>query len=839
MEPHSHLATQLIALEAAGLVLPRGPVWAGFIQGLEARLEAPGDLVSPELARYRSIIDHLREIVFQIDRDGCWSFLNPAWAAITGFPVEQSLGTPFLDPMHPVDKGRYLNMLTYAVDTAQDTVRGEFQFRTAAGAYLWMEMYTRITVGADGVVLGVSGTMNDITERRRDQAALNTLTSRLKALIENMRGAILVETVQRSIALLNEPFCRMFDIPVAPHLLSGSEATELLDMCLAQFQDPLGFLALQAGLLDGCEASLGNELLLADGRILGMDFVPINAGEDLFGHFWQFHDITERKLTEEKLAHAALDLEMKNWELSQARDKAVQMAGLKSEFLANMSHEIRTPMNGIIGMTELLLNTPLSEEQQDYAGTIRGSAATLLRLINDILDFSKIEAGKLELERISFDLQRLLDDLLAMLGLKAYDKGVELATWVAGQTPTRLMGDPVRVRQVLSNLTDNALKFTKEGSVILRVRLESQEGATVCLRFEVEDTGIGMKEEVASKLFQNFFQADSSTTRKYGGTGLGLSICRRIAELMGGTVGVSSTLGVGSLFWFTAHFQVAEAAQDTWVPQPRPRLFLLGLPPVTAQVLDAQLREWGIDSEVVNPGPGCLEYLRGCGLRPKDRTLLIFGGQGGLGPALIELLAGIRTEPTLASLRLVMAHSLYEKQEFRQPTGLAISEFLPLPIRKAHLKSLLDPLHQAPPLTAVAEALPMLLAPMPHVSILLAEDNLVNQRVAVAVLKKLGLKPDLAANGLEAVQAVRAKRYDLILMDCQMPEMDGFQATREIRAQASGTPRVPILAMTANAMQGDRERCLEAGMDDYLAKPVAILDLKSALQRWLPAASIL
>ena len=838
MESPSQLAQQLAALEAAGVSLPRGPAWDAFLQGLEAR---PAE-ISPELARYRSIIDHLKEIVFQIDRDGCWCFLNPAWSATTGFPVEMSLGTPFLDHMHPVDKGRYLNMLTLAMEKSKDTVRGEFQFRNRGGSYLWMEMYTRITVDADGLVLGVSGTMNDITERRRDQAALNTLTSRLKALIENMQGAILVETVQRDIALVNEPFCRMFNIPIAPHLLTGSEAPELLDMCLENFQDPAGFLALQALLLGDRLATQGTEVFLTDGRILAMDFVPIDANEDLFGHFWQFHDITDRKLSEEQLARAALDLEMKNWELSGARDEAVQMAGLKSEFLANMSHEIRTPMNGIIGMTELLLNTTLSEEQQDYAGTIRSSATTLLRLINDILDFSKIEAGKLELERISFDLQGLLDDLLAMLGLKAHDRGVELATWVAGDVPTRLMGDPVRVRQVLSNLTDNALKFTKDGSVVLRVRLESQDGLSVFLRFEVEDTGIGMREEVASKLFQNFFQADSSTTRKYGGTGLGLSICRRIAELMGGEVGVSSVLGKGSLFWFTARLQAQEGAQDTWAPQPRPRFILVGLAPATARALDAQLKAWSLDSEILEPVPETLEYLRGSGLVPNDSTLLVFaghGGDGGVPEGMRTLLEGIRACPALASLRLVMAHSLYQKEEARKPMGLPITEFLPLPMRKSHLKTLLDPLRGAhQPLPALAEVRPAPAASLPKVNILLAEDNLVNQRVAMAILKTMGLKPDVAVNGLEAVSAAQAKAYDLILMDCQMPEMDGFQATREIRRLEALGSRVPILAMTANAMQGDRERCLEAGMDDYLTKPVAILDLKYAIQRWLPAASI-
>jgi PAS domain S-box-containing protein len=834
MEFPPYLDRQLAVLAASGTALPQGPAWEGFLAALGEQL-ARTPLAAPDqdLARYKSLVDHLRETVFQVDREGAWSFLNPAWTALTGFTVAESLGTPFLDHMHPVDQGRYLDMLTHAMEAAEDTVRGEFRFRVKAGQHLWVEMYTRITLGGDGQVIGVSGTMNDITERKRSQTVLNALTARLRALIENMQGAILVETADRAISLINEPFCRMFEVPVPAHLLAGSEAPELLQMILPQFQEPESFLDLQAALLARRQVVTGAELALADGRTLSMDFVPIQAGEEFNGHFWQFHDITERRQSEEKLARAALDLEMKNWELSQARDEAVRMGGLKSEFLANMSHEIRTPMNGIIGMTELLVNTSLSEEQKDYAATIRASAATLLRLINDILDFSKIEAGKLELERIQFDLHGLLDDLLAILGVKAHDRGVTLATWVSRDTPTMLMGDPVRLRQVLSNLADNAIKFTKEGSVVLRVLLEGRQDSSVMLRFEVEDTGAGMRQEVAAKLFQSFYQGDSSTTRKYGGTGLGLAICKRIAELMDGQIGVRSTVGEGSVFWFTARFQVQEPAPPLWLPETRPQFFLLGLPASTGRFLDAQLREWGFESALLEPGPAALERLR-AGCPGPDHRLLVFSGSGTPAPGLVPFLQEVLRDPALANLRLVRAHSLYEKEGAQALTGLPVTEFLPLPMRRSHLKTLLECHRGSLPAPAAPE-LPASPSALAGLRILLAEDNLVNQRVAMAILKKLGLTPDLACNGLEACAAAQAKPFDLILMDCQMPEMDGFEATRRIREQ-EGPRRVPILAMTANAMAGDRERCLEAGMDDYLAKPIAILDLKEALLRWLPPA---
>jgi PAS domain S-box-containing protein len=834
MESQPSLEQHLSTLAAAVPGLTRGPAWQAFREAMEDLVRRDPEPVpaQQELVRYKGLVDHLKETVFQIDREGAWSFLNPAWEAMSGFTVAESLGKPFLDHMHPVDKGRYLNMLTYAQEAGEDLVRGEFRFRAKSGQFLWVEMYTRITLGEDGLVIGVSGTMNDITERKLGQAALNSLNSRLRALIENMQAAILVETADRAISLINEPFCRVFDVPVPPELLVGSEAVELLDLIQPQFLDPQAFLELQRTLLTAREVVNGTEIALADGRVLAMDFVPILSADEFHGHFWQFSDITERKQSEQKLARAAVDMEMKNWELSLARDEAVRMGGLKSEFLANMSHEIRTPMNGIIGMTELLISTTLTDEQREYTATIRASAGTLLRLINDILDFSKIEAGKLELERIHFDLNGLLDDLMAILGVKAHDRHIELATWVSRDVPAMLTGDPVRLRQVMSNLADNAVKFTQEGSVTLRVDVESRDEASVLLRFEVADTGIGMREEVAARLFQSFFQGDSSTTRKYGGTGLGLAICKRIAELMDGTIGVRSVQGRGSVFWFTARFpKPDEAIQPLAVPAPH--FFLAGLASTTAGFLKAQLEEWGLPTVSLEPEAWALETLRAALPSPGWPGFLVFPGTSELPEELRHLLREVRQDPALAALRLVRARSLYEKDGFSLPDDLAATEFLPLPMRKAHLKKLLERpsgVLPAPAAPLVPEAPPGL----GSMRLLLAEDNLVNQRVAVAMLKKLGPIPDLAVNGLEACAAAAARPYDLILMDCQMPEMDGFQATRVIRERERGGRRVPILAMTANAMSGDRESCLEAGMDDYLAKPITLLGLREALLRWMP-----
>nr|WP_320132315.1 ATP-binding protein [uncultured Holophaga sp.] len=822
-----HLAGALARLEAAGRPLPSGPAWEQFL----AEMDVSGQLadIHPcnDLHQYRSLVDHLKEVVFQIDREGNWSLLNPAWEAILGHPVDESLGRPFLGYMDPEDTARYMNLLTYALETGQDTIRGEFRFLTLEGLPRWIEMYNRVTVGAQGQVTGVTGTLNDITERRRAETALATITSRLMTLLENMQAGILVETQERRIALLNETFCRMFEIPVPAHMLTDSPSEELLEMCAPLAEAPSQFSERLSEIVQKGALNTQEVVNLRDGRVLAMDFVPIRSGEDFHGHFWQFHDITEQKRAEKKLAMAAMDLEIKNWELADARDEALRLAGLRSEFLANMSHEIRTPMNGVIGMTDLLLRTPLNGEQMDYATTIRSSAMTLLRLINDILDFSKIEAGRLELEHIEFDLQELLDDLLAALGVKAHHKGVELVTWVAGAAPTRLLGDPVRLRQVLSNLTDNALKFTEKGSVLIRVDLLSQEGETALLKFQVRDTGIGMTPEVAGRLFQSFFQGDSSTTRKYGGTGLGLAICKRIAELMGGGIGVDSAPGEGSTFWFTARLPVHDLGRDPWRPSPDAHFLLHGLPRATGAALAGQLRDWGFPVEHLEEGIAAEQVLQAQG-----SPFLVFHLRDGALPPLVRELLQHRDR---GRLRIILAHSLYEKEAMNARQDLAGVEILPLPLRRSQLRTMVEGHSTAP--EAPAQAAPLRLGDG-EAAILLVEDNLVNQRVALAILKKLGLKADVAANGKEAVEAHRTRSYDIILMDCQMPEMDGFQATRLIRSTEGEGKRVPVLAMTANAMQGDQERCIEAGMDDYIAKPVTLDNLMILLRRWLPADAL-
>ncbi len=828
--PHPQLEAHLDRLAEAGVSLPAGPAWDAFLAAMDQAFTQAADGPCQDLSRYQSLVAHLKEVVFQIDREGRWSLLNPAWTAVTGFPVEESLGQSFLGTMHPEDKGRYLNALTYAMETGEDAVRGEYRFVTKGGAHRWVELYNRITTDQGGVVIGVSGTLNDITERKRSEAVLATITSRLRALIENMQAGILVETQDREIALINETFCKLFQIPVPAHLLVESSAAELLAMCLEQVQDAAEEERRLLAILEEGVIRNGIEFSLRDGRVLSMDFVPIAVGTDFYGHFWQFHDITERKRAEEELTQAAEQLEWKNWELAQARDKALELSNLKSDFLANMSHEIRTPMNGIIGMSGLLLETSLTEEQREYSETVRSSADSLLRLINDILDFSKIEAGKLALEHIEFDFLEVLEDLLAVVGVKAHAKHIELLTFLGPEVPLKVKGDPVRFRQVLTNLLDNAIKFTSQGAVEVRIHVSERTTEGILLRVEVKDAGVGMRPEVVERLFQSFFQGDSSTTRQYGGTGLGLAICRRLAELMGGAIGVESQLGAGSTFWFTLRM---DALADPPAPiGAKPLVFLCGLSTDAYQVVKQQLGAWGVDARFLAPVPESLETLKSC-----PKAVILCGLAEG--PPGWRFFESLHRAEVLGVLRSVLLVPLYGSTERTEGTRVGFKEFLTLPMRPSHLRSLVE---GALPARSQGEARTITAVPVQARSmgwkILLVEDNPVNQRVALAVLGKLGYQADLAANGAEAVTATAARPYDLVLMDCQMPVMDGFEATRRIREAQAGARRVPILAMTANAMQGDRERCLQAGMDDYIPKPVTLDALRVALQRWLPAGAM-
>jgi PAS domain S-box-containing protein len=659
----------------------------------------------------------------------------------------------------------------------------------------------------------------------------------LRTVIDNLPDFIYVKDRESRFVVANRAVVRLMGLSAAEELLGKSD----FDFQSKQMAE--GYYADEQAVMDSGEALLNRQETVVNRREGAVDVgyrtidllttkVPFRDAEGrIVGIIGIGHDVTARVKAEA--------------EVSKAREAAEAANRAKSEFLANMSHEIRTPMNGVIGMTDLLLDTELDPLQRDYAETIRDSAASLLTVINDILDFSKVEAGKLELEQLDVDLRDTFEDVARLLSIQAHAKGLEVTAQIDPKLPALVKGDAGRIRQILLNLAGNAIKFTTKGEVSLEIRVIDTSTLGTRVRCEVRDTGIGIPADRLQFLFAPFMQVDTSTTRRFGGTGLGLSIVRRLVELMGGETGVESKEGEGSVFWFSAHFAPVIGSLEPPYSAPAAikgrRVLVVDDNTTNRKVLMGQLLLCGVEPMSASSADEALALMRQARAagRAFDAALLdhLMPDCDGA-----ELGRNIIADGTLKSTRLILLTSSGQRGDGQMFADLGFAAYLLKPVAQRDLTECLMLV-----LAHTAESWHMRSQPMitrhalraqrasTRNRILLAEDNATNQKVALRLLEKLGYRVDVAVDGHAVISAWQSGNFDLILMDCQMPNLDGYAATREIRRREGGTRRIPIVALTANAMKGDEEKCRQAGMDDYLAKPIDRAKLEACLDAVLPS----
>ncbi len=772
-------------------------------------------------------------IVSLTDSAGRITEVNDLFVEISGYSREELLGRTHKIVNSGVHSKEFFSQLWEAIGAGR-TWRGEVCNRAKNGSFYWVEMTIAPFLGEDGKPVQYIAIRHVITERKLAEMRVAETRARLQAVLDHAtQVSIIASDADGRITIFNKGAENLLGYaeremlggsPVQLHVPAEVESRgEVLSM---EFGRPVrGFdvfveLARQGG-FDSREWTYVRK----DGVSFPVN-LAVTALRDrkgaINGFLWIAVDIRQAKSAQEALA--------------EARDAALGLARAKAEFLANMSHEIRTPMNAVIGMTGLLMDTPLSEQQREFAETIRSAGESLMAIISEILDFSKIEAGKMALEVLDFSPRLVAEEVAMLFAAPAQDKGLEIAAAVDEALPPRLRGDAGRLRQILSNFASNAVKFTEKGEVSIRLLKIGESGGSMKVRFEVRDTGIGIDEAARAKLFTAFTQADASTTRRYGGTGLGLAISKKLVELMGGAVGIESAPGMGSTFWFELTLRKGEEVPLASVPEVEGvRVLVVDDNATNREIVTRQTDSWRMRPRAVAGGPAALQALLEAAAAgdPFQVALVDMQMPGMDGAALAQ---AVKAEPRLSGLKMILLSSMSMSLGREQALEKGFAASLTKPVRKSSLFDCISDALSSSRSCRLPDRAPKSVEARPawtKLRILIAEDNPINQKVAQLQLRKLGCRADAVANGLEAVEAAVSIPYDLILMDCQMPEMDGFEATGVIRRRlASSGRKTTIIAMTANALEGDRERCLAAGMDDYVSKPVRVEDLAAAVERW-------
>jgi two-component system sensor histidine kinase/response regulator len=775
--------------------------------------------------RYRDLVENSLGLICMHDLDGAVLMVNPAVARSLGYQPDEIIGRNLCDFLAPWAK-KHFNKYLEDIRNNKVTSGLIVLLRRDGQERIWQYHNMRQDESDPPYVLGHA---QDITEQKQAEETLRESEEKYRDLFENANDLIQSLAPDGTFLFVNHAWRKAMGY-------SKAEIAELSMFDIIHPNSRAHCHALFHRVMSGEELNnVEAEFITKDGHSIIVEGnincrfkngIPIATRAI-------FRNVTERK----QLEH----------DLITAREAAISASQAKSAFLANMSHEIRTPMNGILGMSGLLLKTDLNTEQRKMAETVQFSTNALLTLINDILDFSKIESGKLILESVDFELHPVIESVVELLAEEAQKKRIELASFIHQDVPEKLRGDPARLRQILTNLVGNAIKFTETGEVIVSVTQENSTNHHINLRFAVTDTGIGISKETQANLFKAFSQADTSTTRRYGGTGLGLAISRQLVELMKGEIGVESSEGKGSTFWFKIPFEVQTAQPLQIAPQQSflqsARLLIVDDNATNRTILGHYITSWGMRYSSAESGDQALTMLRDAVADNDPYNLAVVDMQM---PEMDGLMLAekIKSDSLTGATRLIIMTSLGRREDDATRQQARIEAFINKPIKQSELFDCLAivvsgaqnksvELHNLPLAKQSTSGRLSNHKPLKHARILVAEDNVVNRQVALLQLQSLGYTVDTVANGLQALEALSVTNYDAVLMDCQMPEMDGYEATAEVRRREGKDQHTIIIALTANALQGDQEICLAAGMDDYLSKPVKAEALEAILEKWI------